>query len=77
MKEWALQQAIYGVLSVDTGLAALGASVYDHVPQNAAFPYVVIGEDYATKADTDDTLDADHMITLHSWSRIEANADGH
>ena len=72
-----MQQAVYGVLSTDTTLAVLGVTIYDHVHPRAEFPYIVIGQDFATPADTDDTLDADHFITIHTWDRIEANNSGH
>ncbi|MCP3946321.1 DUF3168 domain-containing protein, partial [Herbaspirillum sp.] len=34
-----------------------------------SFPYVVLGEDIANPFDTDDTLGADVLATLHVWSR--------
>lgn len=35
------QQSIYGVLSGDATLSALISGVYDHVPHDAALPYLV------------------------------------
>jgi len=35
---------------------ASATGVYDHAPQNVELPYIVVGEDFATPDDTDDTL---------------------
>lgn len=55
---------------------AIATGVYDHKPVpddennlDADFPYVVIGEDDATQVDTDDTINADHISVIHTWSR--------
>lgn len=40
--ELELQKAVYALLSQDSPLATLGAAVYQHVPEQAAYPYVVI-----------------------------------
>lgn len=67
---WPLQQAVYTRLSGDTELVTtLGAAVYDHVPDSAAFPYVVIGD--VTEA-TNDTMGKTHRdvtVTVHLWSQ--------
>jgi hypothetical protein len=39
-----LQQALYSLLSTDTLLLTLTTAVYDQVPEDAAFPYIVIGD---------------------------------
>ncbi|WP_295217329.1 DUF3168 domain-containing protein [uncultured Brevundimonas sp.] len=41
-----LQKAIFDALLADTALnAVIDGRVYDHVPPDAVYPYVVIGED--------------------------------
>lgn len=45
------------------------ASVYDHVPQDAAFPYVVIGDDTMTEWDTDTEQGFEATITIHTWTQ--------
>lgn len=64
----ALQAGIYTRL---TGFAALTAlvstRVYDFVPEDAAAPYVVIGEDTFTEADTKSTNRWEATITIHVW----------
>lgn len=64
---WALQKAIYTVLTGDAALTSLcGGCVYDKVPQDAVFPYIVIGEASETAAGAGLT---EHSVTLHLWSR--------
>lgn len=44
-------------------------TVYDHVPQESAFPYIVIGDDTSTPWDTDDSTGSESTCTIHVWSR--------
>lgn len=48
LPDWELQKAIYAHLTAASPLTALLAagagSVYDHVPPQSAYPYVVIGD---------------------------------
>lgn len=64
-----VQQLIYTALAADSALQALGAEVYDNVPQGAAYPYVAIGEDLHTEWDTVTSLGTDCSVTVHTWSR--------
>lgn len=69
---WPLQTAVYTRLSGDSELTStLGASVYDHVPDSSAFPYVVIGEDTEVAADTMGTTRRDMTLTVHTWSQAK------
>jgi hypothetical protein len=61
--ELEVQKAIYSVL--DT---ALSIAVYDDVPDNAAAPYVVIGDDTFVEFDSDGATGFDATVTVHSWS---------
>lgn len=70
----ALQAGIYTRL---TGYSALttalgGARIYDHVPQNSAFPYVMIGDDTAIEADTKSHEGWEVTLTLHAWDYAAA-----
>ena len=64
----AVQKAIYQALTVGSP-SPVAASVYDHVPQNASYPYVVI--------DAQETAEDDHLteqlderfLYLSVWSR--------
>lgn len=63
---WALQKAVYAALASDAALAVFcGGRVFDAVPKNAAFPYVVIGE----AEERDGGSIATHALSLHLWSR--------
>lgn len=50
-------------------------AVYDDVPQDAAFPYVTIGEDTLTEWDTDTELGSQSVVTIHTWSRQRGKAE--
>lgn len=62
-------QALYTVLTNDTTLMALISGVYDRVPEDAAFPYLTLGEvstrDHSGVASTV----LEHTLTLEVWSR--------
>lgn len=67
---WPIQTAVYSRLSGDTTLVTtLGAQVYDKVPDSAAFPYVVIGDDTETPNDTMGKTGRDTTLTIHTWSQ--------
>jgi hypothetical protein len=63
---WALQQAVFAALTVNTEVHELAADrVFDAVPRGAAFPYIVVGE-ATEKADGDAS---EHLLQIHIWSR--------
>jgi hypothetical protein len=71
----AVQSAVLAALQGAPALTALLADgaggVYDSVPAESAYPYVVIGEATAVPGEAD-SKDADVMeqtLTLHTWSR--------
>lgn len=64
MFELDLQKAIYGAINT-----VISAPVYDHVPQNATYPYVVIGEDNFNDWSTDDKNGFVATVNLHVWDR--------
>lgn len=70
---WPVQAAIYGVLAGDDGLAALLAdgadSIFDHVPQGSAFPYIVLGESAAQPLETQAGGGCDMTVDVHAYSR--------
>lgn len=70
--QWALQQAVLTALTGDAALQALignPARVYDAVPPDPTYPYVVIGEGNAADWDTKDSDGMDQVMTIHAWSR--------
>ena len=60
--ETAVQQMVYAAL---TGVV----TVYDAVPQGAAYPYATIGEGSVSEWDTVSDTGADCSVTIHTWSR--------
>lgn len=83
MTFWELQQAILDRLEGFSALTALLASdprasrpaIYDHVPQDAAFPYVVVGDTTALEWDTDTSTGHEHTVTLHAWSEYRGRKE--
>ena len=70
--QWPLQQAVFAALSGDAALQTLignPARVYDHVPQDSPFPYVVVGEATTRPFDTKTEDGMEQTLTIHSWSR--------
>ncbi len=68
---WDLQKAAYEALSADSGLAALlgGNRIYDSIPQNAAFPYIVLDQMRVNDWSTGTERGSEHILMLHVWSR--------
>lgn len=63
-----LQKAIFTALNGDSTLGNLVTGVYDCIPDNTAFPYVVIGEETGRNNGTV-TLDGlEYTLTMHVWS---------
>jgi hypothetical protein len=69
MMQEAIQQAI------DTEVLKLGYPTYDHVPQESAFPYIVIGDDTSIPWDTDDSVGTEATCTIHIWSRYRGRQE--
>ena len=69
MRQWEIQKAIFQTLTADTDLMQAVTGVFDHVPQNQPYPYVVMGEDTALQWDTDDSDGTEATLTIHVWSR--------
>ena len=69
---WALQQAIFATLaSSDAVKDAVGdpPRVFDAVPRDSAFPYIVVGDDAETNWDTATDAGCEHNLSIHVWSR--------
>lgn len=68
---WPLQVAIVAALKP----ALNPVPVLDDVPANAAFPYVVIGEDTVTDWSTVDRDGEEIDTTIHVWSRYDGRKE--
>jgi hypothetical protein len=74
--QWPLTAAVYTALTGDATLTALvGTRVFNHVPQETAFPYVVIGETTLVPFDSKTTEGAEVVLTIHSWSRYRGSKE--
>ena len=69
---FSLQQAIFAALSSSSDLQALignSPRLFDYVPRDSAFPYVVLGDGSETDWSTSTEDGTEHQLTIHAWSR--------
>ncbi len=67
---WELQKALHASLVADAGLSALvGGRVFDRPPQDAAFPFVTLGDTDVEPDGAGGGGGAIHQIMLSAWSR--------
>ncbi len=76
---WDLQKAVYAALTADTALTTLlgGTHIHDVPPRGAAFPYVVIDQMQVRDWSTGTEAGAEHMLTLHVWSRYAGKQEAY
>lgn len=72
-----LQKAVHAVLAADAALTAAlgGARVFDHVPADTAFPYVLFGPSAMRDWSSDGEAGAELTLTLHVWSKARGKAE--
>lgn len=64
-----IQGAMFARIKADAVLnAAIGGRVYDEVPENAVYPYVVLGEGVETPDNELAAYESRVAATLHVWS---------
>ncbi len=67
---FSLQQAIFAALSASSDLTALIADrLFDFVPPDSAFPYVVLGDGSEADWSTATEDGTEHNIQMDVWSR--------
>jgi hypothetical protein len=66
---FALQKALYQQLTDDAPLMALITDVYDNVPENAGFPYVIIGDMAGADWSSKTTCGMDFSVNIYVFSR--------
>ncbi|MDB2415490.1 DUF3168 domain-containing protein [Rickettsiales bacterium] len=64
-----LQKAIFTALSADGTLSSMISGVYTHVPQDTAYPYVVIGETNSVQIPTNTTDRRQISINIIAYSK--------
>ena len=70
-----VQTALYGLLTGDTELTSLITGVYDFVPEDAVYPYVVLGEAVETPDNRHSGRGWQTVQTLHVWSQYRGHAE--
>jgi hypothetical protein len=73
-----VQEAVLGALATSAEVqAVLGSTprLYDHVPPNATFPYVVYGPSHVVPYDTKTEVGFEQVITLNIWSRYRGGKE--
>lgn len=67
-----LQGAVYGAL---TAAPAIGAAVYDAVPQDAAYPHIELGDGLALDWSAIRLRGEWHRVDIHVWSRYRGQKE--
>lgn len=74
--ELGLRKAVYEVLQGDAALTALvGNRVFDHVPDGAGYPRVVIGEAVAVDDTYNDGQWLEVNLDVHVWSDVPGTVE--
>ncbi|MFJ8863613.1 DUF3168 domain-containing protein [Streptomyces sp. NPDC102451] len=71
-----IQTAIYAVLSGDDVLTDAIAAVYDYLPEEVPYPFVVIGEAIETPDNSHDRYGRETVVTLHVWTQARGHTQG-
>lgn len=69
-----VQQAIYQLLASDGQFMDLVTGVYDYVPEQAAYPYTVVGDAIETPDNRHAGYGSETVVALHHWSRYRGYA---
>ena len=69
-----VQGAIITKLRADVPLTVVVASVYDYLPQNVPYPFVVVGEAVETPDNRHGGFGRQTVVTLHVWSQYRGYA---
>ncbi|PSK47976.1 hypothetical protein B0E38_06453 [Streptomyces sp. 111WW2] len=66
-----VQTAVYARLKDDATLTGMISGIYDYVPEDVAYPFVVIGEALETPDNRHGGFGRQTVVTLHVWSRYQ------
>ena len=67
----AVVTAVLGLLNVSSITSTLGCAVYDHVPQNSAFPYIALQTPIETRDDRFGASGKQVLIFAHVYTSSE------
>src|SRR5215470_6410382 len=76
---WSLQRGICQVLANSSELGSLlsGTRIYDDPPQAASYPFISLGQSMLRDWSTGTEDGAEHLLTLHVWSRAGGKKQVH
>ena len=74
---WELHKAVYQRLTGDVALMSKITGVYDHVSEDAEFPYCTIGEQTERAFDTKLTVGENRTLVLHCWSQYSGKKEAY
>ncbi len=74
--QWDIQKEIYNLLSNDNNLNAIvGSKIYDYVPSDTNFPYIVIGDMTATPFDSQIGNGLRVKLTINAFSNYKGTKE--
>jgi Protein of unknown function (DUF3168) len=76
---WSLQRGVYQALanSFELGTLLGGTRIYDDPPQAASYPFITLGQSLVRDWSTGTEDGAEHLLTLHVWSRAGGKKQVH
>ena len=76
---WSLQRGIYQALAGSPALGTLlgGTRIYDDPPAAASYPFITLGQSTLRDWSTGSEDGAEHLLTLHVWSRAGGKKQVH
>jgi hypothetical protein len=72
---WSLQRGIYQALANSSQLG--GTHIYNDPPQAASYPFISLGKSLLSDWSTGTEDGAEHLLTLHVWSRAGGKKQVH
>jgi hypothetical protein len=75
---WELQKTVYSALtgaSITDYAGNAITGVFDDLPENTSYPYIVIGEETAIDTSAKDKDIFEHTLTIHIWSQYRGRRD--
>jgi hypothetical protein len=62
-------------VAADDLTALVGSRVFSDVPNDAPYPYVVVGYGDEEEAGTADSAEVEHRVEVHIWSRYQGETE--
>lgn len=70
--EYEIQKAVFEALNESPGT---DFTVYDDVPQDTSYPYIVVGESTSAPFDTKDANGFEVSLIIHFWSQFDGREE--